>query len=83
MLSDRYTELSKRRIQTVNRLHRLLAELVPGTRKKDLSALQAKAILAKVAAPGPGREDPPPDGRSRRSPTWSGSMPRSRSSRPT
>ena len=48
MLSDRYDELSKRRIQTVNRLHRLIAELVPGTRKKDLSALQAKAILAKV-----------------------------------
>ncbi len=32
----------------MNRLHRLLAELVPGTRKKDLSALQGKAILAKV-----------------------------------
>jgi transposase len=48
MLSDRYDELSKRRVQTVNRLHRLIAELVPGTRKKDLSALQAKAILAKV-----------------------------------
>ena len=48
MLSDRYDELSKRRIQTVNRLHRLIAEMVPGTRKKDLSALQAKAILAKV-----------------------------------
>jgi len=48
MVSDRYTELSKRRIQTVNRLHRLLAELAPGTRKKDLSALQAKAILARV-----------------------------------
>jgi transposase len=48
MLADRYTELSKRRIQTVNRLHRLLAELVPGTKKKDLSALQGKAILATV-----------------------------------
>jgi transposase len=48
MLADRYTELSRRRIQTVNRLHRLLAELVPGTKKKDLSAAQGKAILAKV-----------------------------------
>ena len=48
MLSDRYDELPKRRIQTVNRLHRLIAELLPGTRKKDLSAAQAKAILAKV-----------------------------------
>ena len=42
MLSDHYTELSRRRVQTVNRLHRLLAELVPGTRKKDLSALQGQ-----------------------------------------
>ncbi len=48
MLADRYDELSKRRVQTVNRLHRLIAELVPGTRKKDLSDLQAKAILTTV-----------------------------------
>jgi transposase len=32
----------------VNRLQRLLAELVPGQAKKDLTALQAKAILARV-----------------------------------
>jgi transposase len=32
----------------VNRLQRLLAELVPGQAKKDLTALQAKAILASV-----------------------------------
>ena len=36
------------RVQTVNRLQRLLAELIPGQRKKDLSALQAKAMLATV-----------------------------------
>ena len=48
MLSDRREELSRLRVQTVNRLHRLLAELVPGTSKKDLTALQAKAILASV-----------------------------------
>jgi transposase len=48
MLADRYTELSRRRIQTVNRLHRWIAELVPGTQKRDLSALQGKAILATV-----------------------------------
>jgi transposase len=35
-------------VQTVNRLQRLLSELVPGQRKRDLSALQAKAILASV-----------------------------------
>jgi transposase len=48
MLTDRRDELSKLRVQTVNRLHRLLSELVPGQGKKDLSALQAKAILATV-----------------------------------
>lgn len=46
MLADRRDELAKQRVQTVNRLQRLLGELVPGTRKKDLSAQQAKAILA-------------------------------------
>ncbi len=48
MLCDRRDELSRMRVQTVNRIHRLLAELVPGTKKKDLSAAQAKAILATV-----------------------------------
>jgi len=32
----------------VNRLHRLLAELIPGGAKRDLSALQAKALLTGV-----------------------------------
>jgi len=32
----------------VNRLHRLLAEQVPGHAKRDLTALQAKAILSTV-----------------------------------
>jgi hypothetical protein len=36
------------RVQTLNRLQRLLAELVPGKAKKDLTALQAKAIPATV-----------------------------------
>jgi transposase len=48
MLTDRRDELAHLRVQTVNRLQRLLSELVPGQRKKDLSALQAKAILATV-----------------------------------
>jgi transposase len=48
MLADRREELAHRRVQTVNRLQRLLSELVPGQRKRDLSALQAKAILASV-----------------------------------
>ncbi len=48
MLTDRRDELAHLRVQIVNRLHRLLSELVPGQGKKDLSALQAKAILATV-----------------------------------
>ena len=48
MLVDRRDELTRTRVQTVNRLHRLLSELVPGQAKKDMTALQAKAILAGV-----------------------------------
>ncbi|HTE70191.1 MAG TPA: transposase, partial [Actinomycetes bacterium] len=35
LLADRRDELSRSRAQTVNRLHRLLAELVPGGAKRD------------------------------------------------
>jgi transposase len=48
MLVDRRDELSRTRVQTVNRLHRLLAELIPGTAKKEITAGQAKAMLASV-----------------------------------
>lgn len=48
MLVDYRVELTRRRVQTVNRLHRLLSELTPGKSKKDITALQAKAILASV-----------------------------------
>jgi transposase len=48
MLADHRDELVRRRVQTVNRLQRLLAELTPGKAKKDITALQAKAILASV-----------------------------------
>ncbi len=48
MLTDRRDELARLRVQIVNRLQRLLSELIPGQRKKDLSALQAKAMLATV-----------------------------------
>ena len=48
MLTDRRDELSHQRVQTVNRLQRLLSELLPGQRKRDLSATQAKAMLATV-----------------------------------
>ncbi len=48
MLTDRRDELSHLRVQTVNRLQRLLSELLPGQRKRDLSAAQAKTMLASV-----------------------------------
>ena len=48
MLTDRRSELGRLRVQTLNRLQRLLSELIPGQRKRDLSALQAKALLATV-----------------------------------
>jgi transposase len=48
MLTDRRDELAHLRVQTVDRIQRLLSELVPGQRKRDLPALQAKAILATV-----------------------------------
>ena len=48
LLTDRRDELSHLRVQTVNRLQRLLTELIPGGTKRDLSARQAKRLLATV-----------------------------------
>ncbi len=48
LLVDRRDELGAARTLTVNRLHRLLAELIPGGAKTFLSATQAKALLATV-----------------------------------
>ncbi len=48
MLTDRRETLTRRRVQTVNRLQRHLAELIPGTAKRDITAPQAKAMLATV-----------------------------------
>ena len=48
MLADRREELTRRRVQTVNRVQRLLSELTPGWAKKDITTGQAKAILASV-----------------------------------
>jgi transposase len=48
LLTDRRDELSARRVQTVNRLHRLLTELIPGGAGKDLTATKAKRLLATV-----------------------------------
>ena len=48
LLADRRDELARTRTQTVNRLHKLLLELVPGGAQRFLSAVQAKAILDTV-----------------------------------
>jgi transposase len=48
MLVDRREALSRRRVQTVDRLQALLAELLPGQAKKDLTTGQAKTMLATV-----------------------------------
>lgn len=48
LLVDRRDELGIARTTTVNRLHRLLLELLPGGAKKFLSARQARALLATI-----------------------------------
>src|SRR3954454_8578575 len=48
LLADRREALTRRRVQTVDRLQALLAELLPGQAKKDITPLQAKAMLAGV-----------------------------------
>jgi transposase len=45
---DRRDGLGHARTDTVNRLHKLLLELLPGGAKKNLSATQARALLATV-----------------------------------
>jgi transposase len=48
MLTDRREALTRRRVQVVCRLQALLAELLPGQSKKDLTSGQAKVMLASV-----------------------------------
>src|SRR6476659_4707057 len=48
MLTDRREALTRRRVQTVDRLQALLAELLPGQANHDLTTGQAKAMLATV-----------------------------------
>jgi transposase len=48
MLADRRRALGEEHTRKVSQLHALLLELLPGGAKRDLSAAQAKALLAKV-----------------------------------
>jgi transposase len=48
ILVDRRRSLGEDHTRMVSQLHQLLLELIPGGAKKDLSARQAKVLLAKV-----------------------------------
>src|SRR3954462_13413536 len=48
VLADRRRSLGEDHTRIVSQLHHLLLELIPGGAKKNLSATQAKALLAKV-----------------------------------
>jgi transposase len=48
VLVDRRRTLGEDHTRMISQVHRLLLELIPGGAKKDLSAAQAKALLAKV-----------------------------------
>jgi transposase len=48
ILTDRREALTRRRVQTVDRLQALLAELLPGQAKRDITTGQAKAMLVSV-----------------------------------
>jgi transposase len=48
LLTDRREALTRRRVQTVCRLQALLAELLPGQAKRDITTGQAKKMLASV-----------------------------------
>jgi transposase len=48
ILADRRRSLGDDHTRMISQLHRLLLELIPGGAKKDLSAAQAKALLATV-----------------------------------
>jgi transposase len=48
ILADRRRSLGEDHTRMVSQLHQLLLELIPGGAKKDLSAAQARALLARV-----------------------------------
>jgi transposase len=52
LLTKRGQDLVAARTQTINRLHRLLADLVPGGARRNLTAKRAAALLAAVTPVG-------------------------------
>jgi transposase len=77
MLVDHREELTRRRVQTVNRLHRLLSELTPGQAKKDITPCRPRrSSLACDPETWPARHAAGSPSNS--SPSWSRSTRRSR-----
>ena len=60
ILTDRRDELARSRVQTVNRLQRLLSELIPGQRKRGSVGLAGQGNAGHRATPRRRRQDPPP-----------------------
>jgi transposase len=52
LLTKRRQDLVAARTQTINRLHRLLVDLVPGGARRNLTARRAAGLLAQVAPTG-------------------------------
>ncbi|MBS2937721.1 IS110 family transposase [Nocardioides sp. J2M5] len=52
LLVDRRRSLGEEHTRKTSQLHKLLLELIPGGAKKNLSAAQAKALLAKIRPRG-------------------------------
>jgi transposase len=52
LLTNRRQDLVAARTQTINRLHRLLMDLVPGGARRNLTANRAAALLAVVTPAG-------------------------------
>jgi hypothetical protein len=52
LLTKRRQDLVAARTQTINRLHRLLLDLVPGGARRNLTAKRAAALLAAVTPAG-------------------------------
>ena len=82
MLTDRREALTRRRVQTVCRLQALLAELLPGQAKRDITALQPRRCSRPyghaTSLAGPAAASP-----RRNWPSSSQSRPRSRSPPPS
>lgn len=53
LLADRRDGLGRSRTETLNRIHRLLLELIPGGAKKFLSAMQARGLIADLRPDDP------------------------------